>query len=175
MSRMFGARWRSHARASRSMGVAPGSAPRHRSVRTEDWSGVNPPRGKNGTYAIPWRARSSMMASSWRWARLWIVLDADDGGDASARASANWAAVTLLRPTIADQAFAPQVGKDGHLLGYGSFRGAVDCTHGTVVDDFEWVSRPRLVRLSWTPAVRSWEEMAGCPGLVGRATGRRAW
>src|SRR5271165_6092340 len=31
-------------------------------------------------------------------------------------------------------------------------------------------SRPRLRRLSWTPAVRSWGEMAGCHDLSG---GRR--
>ena len=43
--RMFGARWRSQARAV-CMGVAPSLAASSESV--VDWSGVKPPRGKKG-------------------------------------------------------------------------------------------------------------------------------
>ncbi len=39
-------------------------------VRTSDCSGLNPPSGKNGTYAMPACASSSITASSCRFAML---------------------------------------------------------------------------------------------------------
>jgi hypothetical protein len=54
-------RWRSRASAT-CIGVASSDAAAASSA--DDCNGVKPPSGKNGTYAIPCAARSSMKASS---------------------------------------------------------------------------------------------------------------
>jgi len=40
--------------------------------KIDDCSGLKPPSGKKGTQAMPSRVRSSIRASSVRWARLYI-------------------------------------------------------------------------------------------------------
>jgi hypothetical protein len=63
MSRILGERWSKHASAT-CIGVAC-KEPAIRSS-TDDCNGVNPPNGKNGTYAMPCCTRASMKASSRR-------------------------------------------------------------------------------------------------------------
>jgi hypothetical protein len=67
INRILGERWRSQASAT-CMGVASSDAAAESSA--DDCNGVKPPSGKNGTYAIPCAARSSMKASSFLWATL---------------------------------------------------------------------------------------------------------
>src|SRR5215472_7956209 len=63
ISSMLGERWRSQASAI-CMGVACSDAAT--ALSSDDCSGVKPPSGKNGTYAMPCPARLSMNASSLR-------------------------------------------------------------------------------------------------------------
>lgn len=93
ISKIFGERCNSHASAT-CIGVALRFAATSESV--EDCSGVKPPSGKNGTYAMPSRAKASIIASSARCAMLYSFCTQTIS--AILRASATCVGVTLLRP-----------------------------------------------------------------------------
>src|SRR5882724_5716428 len=93
INRMLGDRCSNQASAT-CIGVAPSRCATADSV--DDCNGVNPPSGKNGTYAMPCLAKSSIKASSFRLTKLQLFCTHTIS--MMACASTTWAAVTLLNP-----------------------------------------------------------------------------
>ena len=87
------------------------------SDRVDDCSGVNPPSGKKGTYAMPCRAKSSIRASSLAIDHVVVVLHAHNVGDRLRLCYLGGRDVA--QTDVADQPLAPEVSQHRHLLGDG--------------------------------------------------------